>query len=261
MSNVEEAKSAVGIFDFVGGYLMKEKTGDEEIVHCLKKFRVRELSGYEEDIILNDSIPMNERYYAVMGRCLEEVRDDDGHVIIDPKILLAVSDDLVISDIMILLFRIFQTTMGNELIVPVKCDKPGCGNSQNEFVKLDSLKIVPIAGDPKIRVRQFTTSRGNVITWEMMTGKTDRNVNRVVEKKDSRATAVFMRRVRTINGEPVTIEKLKSLPMKERQEIRKKFDEEGGVETTLQTVCRKCGEEFSFELEMGHFSFFRQQEG
>jgi hypothetical protein len=84
-----------------------------------------------------------------------------------------------------------------------------------------------------------------------------------MKKSRERATAVLMARIRTINGKLITKDTkdaVKRLPMLERQEIRKEFDVEGGIETSFTSVCKRCKHEFKTELEMGGSSFFSRLE-
>jgi len=257
-TTIDDPKSSVGTFDLVGGFLLEDKEAEQ--TYRLNRIMLREISGHEEDIIADDSVSFTERLYQVFGRCITQVLDNDGHVITDPKELISVPDGLLFSDIMIILKSLYQVTMGDQLVKKIDCDNPLCKNTQNEVIDLKKLEVYPVKGDPMQRVREYVTSRGTEITWEMLSGKTDRNSNIEDESPKDKVTMTLLRRIRTINGEPATKKALKDLPSRERAEIRKQFDDEGGLETTRKSRCRKCGKSLSYSLTIADFNFFTSPE-
>jgi len=257
-TTIDDAKKAVGTFEVPGGYLLKDEDGE---VYRLNQLTMREISGHEEDIMADDDISFTERLYQVFGRCITKIADDDGHAIIDPEKLISVPDGLLFSDIMVMFKSLYQITVGNQLFRKVLCDSGKCKNKQTEIINLEDIEVLPVKGDPAERVREYKTSRGTDVTWELLSGKIDRTYDAGNdESSKDMITMLMLRRVRTINGEPATKENLKDLPSRERIEIRNQFEDEGGIETRRHTRCRKCHKHISYDLRVVDFDFFTSQE-
>ena len=254
-TNELDAKTTTINFDFPRGYLLEDTEG----VHVLNKAQMREMTGYEEDILADDKSSITQRMHDVVGNCLISLSDEKGHSIVDPNVLKTIPLNLLMSDIVVATFRLREVTVGSEYRQKVACpncidddDKP---NAWTAILNLSDFKSIPASGDLTKAVREFETKRGNKITWEMLSGAGELAYENMKKSKE-RATAVLMARIRTINGQPATKDAVKRLPMLERQEIRKEFDVEGGIETSFDSVCKRCKQEFKTELEMGGSSFF-----
>ena len=265
MIGVEDAKVPVIDFEIPGGYITKVRKDDKEETVSLYKVRAREMQGWEEDILSEEDSSIIDRFHRIVGSCLLRLSDDNGNEITDRKVLVGAPDRLLMSDLLVCILKIRQCTVGDDLRWQVNC--PNCTTvdatsgkeNPTKFTALYSLadlKIDSLEGDRLKRVREFTTPRGNVVTWEMMNGLMERSLEKIRAKKKDRATAGLMVRVKTINGVPCTFETLKDLGMQERQRIRKDFENEGGVDTDIDVVCHKCGHKFKTSLEITGGNFF-----
>jgi len=257
-TNIEDAKVPVKEFTLPRGFLL----ADEGETFVLNRAEVREMTGYEEDIIANDNVSFSKRMHDLVGNCLVSLSDGDGHSIIDSKRLKRISGQLLMSDLMVAIFRIREATVGSEIRQRVRC--PECTNDEGKpytwtaILNLSDFVGLPVKGDPLANVREFTTSRQNKVTWEMMTGEMELQSGKIKNARE-RATNALLIRVKSFNEETdykKIKESLKRLSAVERQEIRRQFDSEGGIETDFECVCRNCGHEFMTTLEIGGAQFF-----
>lgn len=262
MSDIDEAKSSENVYLIPGGYLSTEKDeSGEEITVLYDKVTLREMTGHEEDILANDNVDINERMYKILGRCIEQLESTEtGKIITDKKILVQAVNGMLMSDNITLLLRLRQVSLGNKVTFRIRC--PECRTSQSKIFDLQKIEYVPMKGDRKSRLREYTTGRGNVIQWQMIDGVRQRSIDSSQEKryKNDRATRALMRRILTINGEPVTVNNLKDLPIKERIEIRDQFDQEGGIDTAVNVTCTACGINFLTDMEVTGKDFFTPSE-
>jgi predicted Zn-ribbon and HTH transcriptional regulator len=125
---------------------------------------------------------------------------------------------------------------------------------------MDDFPVLKCKVDPSKEVYEYTSKRGTVVTWSLMTGEARLKFESNPTTTE-RATAALMMRVKTVNGEPATKEVLQDLGMMDRREIRDYMvDQEGGIETTFDAECNNCGHEFKSELRMAGFDFFAPSE-
>ena len=243
-----------------GILLPSDDDGDERV--ALNVITLRELSGWEEEILVDDKIGVSRRLNQVVRRTITSISNDN-KTIDDPALFKGVMAShpfgLSLGDSLTLFFRLREVTIGDEFRQTVECpsckDDDGRPFSWTHIGSLTDLEIRPCAGNPAEFRRQFTTSRGNVVEWEMLTAQKEEEYDRKKISKD-KATLPLSMRIVKLNGESPTKNKLKDLPYVERVEIRKRFDEEGGVNTRLEMECRRCGHEFKVTLDIGGESFF-----
>ena len=150
-------------------------------------------------------------------------------------------------------------TVGSEVRQKVKC--PECTTDEGKpfiwtvILNLSEFNGLPVEGNALDDMREFVTTRGTNVKWKMMTGAMEKDAEKI--KNPSKvATLTLLRRVVEINGEPATVASLQDMSSTERQEIRKQFDAEGGIETDFECACRNCGSTFSTQLEIGGANFF-----
>lgn len=258
------------------GYLLEE---DGE-AHVLNRVTMREMAGREEDLIADERMTTTQRLHAVVANCVVSLSNDEGREVLDEKILRACTRKMLMSDIVVCLFRLREVTVGDEMRIKAQCtcsDNYGAPFSQTHILSMKEFDVVESKGNPKIRVREFTTSHGQkAISWEMMSGemelrldserqrkpkkRAEREAVGVEAKDGQKATQALLARVRTIDGVPATVEGLRDLPFRDRQEIRRRFDEEGGINTDVSVVCRNCGREYEVSIGMAASDFFIHSE-
>lgn len=273
----EKAKTVVGTYELPAGYI-HEFDGETALLTIAK---LREMNGHDEDILSQEGLPFADRFREVLGRCLLELSDDNGHSICDATTLSKAPAQMLVSDLTVLLMRLRQLTVGDVIQFKVNCENPECKTLLMKTVRVSSFDIEPITGDPMQREREIVTSRGNKVVWKMMTGEMQSQANKVVKdleieaakqgnkrttlakaikaKKERRVTAFMMVRVKSINGEPVTYQSLGDLPWAERQDIRDEFDAEGGIDTDVEVTC-DCGHTFVTPISIDGSTFFSRSD-
>lgn len=256
-TTIEDAKATIITFDLPRGLLVRGKDGDADVLY--NKATIREMSGYEEDIIANEKMTFTHRMHALVGNCLLSLSDGGSNEITSSKILLKATDDLLMSDLLVCVFKIREVTVGSEVRQKVTC--PECTTDEGKpfiwtaILNLSEFGGIPVEGDPYEDTREFTTSRGTKIRWKMMTGAMEKNTEKT-KNPSKAATLALLNRVISVNDEDASVSLLQSLFSVERQEIRDAFDVEGGIETDFECVCRNCGSEFKTQLEIGGAGFF-----
>lgn len=255
---IDDAKVPMLTFKLPRGYLLKEG----EDTHILNMATIREMTGDEEDIVAQEDKSFTQRMHELVGSCLTSLSDGGSKTITNRKVLLKAPDHLLMSDLLTSIIRVREVTVGDEFRQKVKC--PGCTTLEGKpfkwtaILSLKEFDGIPVEGDPLQSTRDYETSRGKKIVWEMLTGQGELEHGKKKNKKE-RATLALLARVKSVDGED-DIKKvravLKAMSFTERQEIRKQFDVEGGIETDFECVCSNCDEEFKESLDIGSKEFF-----
>jgi len=263
----DDPKSPMIIAQVPRGALI-QKGGDEDGFHVLNVVTMRELSGEEEDMLADEKQDVMAKLYGVVSSCIVALSDGKDVVVDDLRkirqLCNAHPSGFLMSDMLTLLFRLREVTVGDEYRQAVTCpaceDDEGRKFSWTHIGSLTDLEVVPASGNLEETSREFTTSRGNIIKWTMLTAVRHIESTKKKTKKD-KATTTLMLRVESINGEKATLEILKKMSFRERTEIRKQFDDEGGIDTMVPVVCRNCGHEFTVGLEIAAQDFFFPSDG
>lgn len=239
---------------------------DDEPGRVLNIVQLREMSGHEEDLLVTETIDITTRLNRIIGNCIVSV--SDGEYTIDDRtsinrMMTTHPDGFTLSDAMVLMFKLREVTVGDEFRQTITCpkctDEEGVPYSWTHVGSFSDIEVQPCKGDVSEPVRNFVTSRGNVIEWEMMTAAKDAEYSRKKMIKN-KATRALMMRVSKINDHKATVERLQDLPMTERTEIKKQFDQEGGMDMDIAFVCRNCEHEFTVPINIGAKGFFRHLE-
>lgn len=259
----ERPSSPIGVFEIPAGFIREIPAEDENEDSKLVLYNtvtLKEMTGHEEDIFSNDKIPFVDRIHMIISRCITRMDSDDGSFIEDVAMFRNMPHFLLTSDNLVLFIRLRQITVGNKYAFDVRC--PECKVEQPKVVDLSKLETKSIKGDPFKRVREIHTKSGKIVTWEMMTGKIDKeNANEKIKiSSKEKATQILLNRVRTIDGKPVDKKTLKDLSFNDREDIRSHFDEEGGVETSMDVTCNSCGCSFEQAIPIGGVGFFTRSE-
>jgi hypothetical protein len=271
----EIPKSPELSFEVPRGFLLQEVK--EGPLFQLDKIVMRELSGNEEDIIADEDTPIGQRLHQVVMGCVKSVSDSNGHTVDNPKHIKKMFEihpnGFLMCDSLLMLFKLSEVTVGDEHRQTIACDT--CFDRDDAGKKIPykwtavlskkQLKVVKCKGDPLEYRRTFTTSRGSVVEWEMLSSTREEMFSEIDDTKDKLTTPLLMRVVK-IDGESlktdtkealkVSKQILKDLPFMERKEIREQFDQEGGVDTEIEIDCPRCKKTLKRGLEMGPRDFF-----
>ncbi len=251
---IGDAISPEGTFDMIGGCIY-EKDGEQVL---LNKVTLDEISGVEEDIMAGKGKDFNSKFYRVLVSCTKALSNEDGSVVVDNKgDLRRVYKELAIADqvYLLLLLRIISVEDGNIFRFKVPC--PVCRPVRFMMRSVD-LNEIEIKGmnDPEKRIYDYTTKSGNTFRCKVMTANDEKNIG---SSKENLATRVLSSRIVEMNGKPARISDLKKLKLRERNELRRAFEEkEGGVNTKITVECEECNAEFDTEIDITQGNFFSQ---
>jgi hypothetical protein len=119
-----------------------------------------------------------------------------------------------------------------------------------------TIKKMP---DPRKRIFDETLPSGLKVRFRASSGADEERLGGLMRGKgraDAISQAILMR-VELLGDEPPSLTRVKQLGLKDRQFLRKKFQEvEGGVDTLIEYVCPSCEAEWEKELDLSAAGFF-----
>jgi len=222
----------------------------------IEDITLREMTGYEEDILANDNLPPMERFDRIIKQCVVSIGD-----ITDRQQIAQIIDNMVVSDRVYLLILLRRATLGDIFRMEFTC--PQCKKKFTATVDLSTLEIKrPAEYQDEVEVE---LPSGKKAILEVYRGATERQLARL-SKADNVLSIAILGRLKQLNGTPIDksptgLEIVKSLSYRDRMFLRNKFEEmEGGVDTTLEVTCPECGYEFQSILDPAQRGFFFPQE-
>jgi hypothetical protein len=166
---------------------------------------------------------------------------------------------------MALLIALRAISLGNAYDMKMTCDR--CNKESAVSVDLRDLEI-DSPEDPMVRRHKTTLPSGEIIEWDVMTGRGDHQLERLRKiVKDGQATLMLLVRVRSFNGEQVSLRnkngvrdaarKLKAMSTRNRDFLRKAFsDLEGGVDLSFEFRCPQCSKNLDSRVDVAQPGFF-----
>ena len=134
----------VETFDLIGGYVDKQGT-----LHT--DFDIREMNGSDEEAISKNEVKTNggKIVRTILERCCErigtiyksDVKSSEWREIIQ---------SLTVGDQDMMLTRIRQISLGQEIETAYKCPSESCKSDITVFVDVDELEIKPFLGEREI---------------------------------------------------------------------------------------------------------------
>lgn len=243
VQQMETPHSSVGSFTLPCGYIDAEGK-----LH--KQVDVREIRGYEEDMLASEQVPAESKIDLLIGGCLTRIGD-----ISDPAKIKYLVPELAVGDRVMLLFAIRRVTLGDSLPVRETC--PKCDSSTLFTINLGELDVVPMK-DPFQRVYDTTLPSGLAVRYRLAVGSDDLRLRKILAgNKTDKMSAMMLMRLELINGKRPELVDLKELGMKDRMALRDALKEnDGGVDTTLELECPSCQYEWKKELNIVARDFF-----
>jgi len=247
VNQMETPKSVVGTFELPCGYI------DPATMELVTEVPLREITGYEEDMLASENIPSAQKISSLLSGCVTRIGTEDNSGIIS-----GILQDLTVGDRVFLVFSIRRVTLGDELPVREKC--PSCGVTTLFMVDLDEeLQAKPMP-DPMKRVYDVTLPSGTSARFRVSTGVDEANMSKLRRRQKHKSDALsqsILMRLELLRDEKPTLKMVKSLGMRDRHFLRDKFQEvEGGVNTTLELVCPSCQHDWEKDLDLKASSFF-----
>lgn len=238
---LDTPKSSTLLGDLPCGYIDSGGTLHTEVV-------VREITGAEEDILAARKVKIGKKMNELIGRCLQRI----GTITERSEIMRAVME-MTLGDRVYLMFLIRRATLGDAYPFEVVCGN--CGKKSDFVVDLSTLETKK-PEDPMKRVFDVDLPSGRKIRFRVATGKDEEKLTQAMDGMDSLSQALLIR-LELLDGKPPTMADLKAMGLRDRAFLREKFiEEEGGVETSVDAECEKCGFEFEATVDVGQSGFF-----
>lgn len=236
-----------------------------------KKAILREMTGAEEDMMDDDSIPRHVRTTNVLTECIDQL----GNLTDKAKIRDVVADEVKLgkgitsTDRIALMVFLRRTSLGDIYKFERRCPCPRQHLCKNRSLDLRTIDIKPVPEDRvgKRRVEVTLPRSSKKVILRVMTAKSEAPLVALrPTSKDLRSVAITAR-VESIDGQVlddprVAIDMVKALTQADREYIRSVYDKmEADVDTSVEVQCDHpmCAAEFSFPLELGQ-SFFSNGE-
>jgi hypothetical protein len=263
-AQVREPKSTVGLFTLPCGYLDSDGVLHTEVL-------LREISGKEEDMLASKKVPDQKKMNQLLIACIERLGS-----ISDRERIAAAVPELLVGDRVFLLIAVRRTSLGDDY--PYKDQCPSCEKESLMSIDLASIEVAPMP-EPTKRIfdarlpskvatriwadtgelppAEKTNPTGPTVRFRPVTGRDEEKFGQVLNKDDALSKSL-QARIELLDGKPPTVDDLQALSLTERQYLRDEiFDRaDGGVETTLDVTCPKCGHDYTRELEIGQMGFF-----
>jgi hypothetical protein len=275
---ITEAAPEKGIFTLVGGY-----TDEEGVLH--NEVELRAMTGHEEDLLGNRSIPMIQRMDNIMGNCVLRL----GKLTDKADILKAVRHMPSGTRTHLLICQRVAghwKTVKDVYEMEVRCpSRSSCGKIGYYKLNLLDLETFEPEDPSNLLFKTKLPYSEDEIEWHVMTGVEDRIMQAVADEgiggETSALSYAILLRLREWNGESVELGardfltggkkpklklskkakelllRVKNLSTGDRDHLRGEFDDnEPGVEVDIEIECQHCGLEFIARLDVAQESFF-----
>jgi hypothetical protein len=242
-TQILQVKATQGAFTLPCGYL-------DEDGRLHKDLELREIRGYEEDMLSAPKVPGFKKMNTLLAACTTRLGTFTDH----GKIATIVPE-LLVGDRVYLMFAIRRVTLGDEFPFEDTC--PNCQVKKLLVVDLSTLDIRQMP-TPEKRLYEDKLPGGSMVRWHCMNGRDEEKLARLGSGVGLDQLSLGMLvRIESVDDAPPTLVTLKNLSMKDRNYLRERFDDaEGGVDTALDMECENCGETFKKEVDVSQGGFF-----
>lgn len=217
---------------------------------------LREMTGLEEDILTDLSMPASLRLDTLISNCIDAFMADDGSGVTDRGVIaLAVKRNLPTVDRTLLVIRLRQLSVGEDFNFKVGC--PSCGAELQQFVHLQDLEV-KAAPEPSKRIYSLGLPSGRKSRWRIPTGVQEADFAKVIAKgTHDTMTRTLEMRVMEVDGQQATYDSLRGLSSRDRNALRDDFSKrEGSIDTSVDVSCDHCDNKFQTEVAVGGTGFF-----
>jgi len=200
---------------------------------------VREMTGVEEELLTN---PRLMRSGDGLNQVLRNglVRLGDKEEVTLPDVL-----DLLAGDRLYLLVKLRQVSLGDEVTLSLTCPNPTCRATSRATVNLEDL---PVTAYPTERTFTCTLpGSGQTVSFVHLDGHKEQ---RLAALPEATITQAMLIRITTVDGQAPTKQTLTAMSLKDRQALRQAMlAADGGIDTTVDTVCEQCGTPIRARIE------------
>jgi hypothetical protein len=249
VNQMETPKSAQGVFELPCGYI------DPDTQELITEVQVREITGYEEDMLASKQLSSVAKISALLCGCVVRLGAED-----NKNKLARMLRTLPQGDRVFLVFMIRRVTLGDEFPVTEVCPNRRCEEETTFMIDIGADLDVKQMPNPMKRVYDCTLPSGIKARFRVSTGADEEAMAKFSKRKaqpDAVSLAILLR-LELLDEEKPDLKMVKSLGMRDRQFLRDQFEYvEGGVDTTLEFECPACGREWSKDnLDLSTTGFF-----
>lgn len=254
--DTDDAQPSYGALELLGGYLYRQQPGSEPVL--LNRVIMREMTGKEEDMLASEKVEVYLRFSHILSACLVKIYNDDGVSVETPSMMPDVVDNLTISDRMQMLLYLRMISIERGHLFTFRTNCPKCGSEFRKTVDLRELEQKPMK-NPSARIYDVQLSSEKTARCRVLLGKHEREMNKVSQADSYQFSLQIKVRLQEIDGSPANLQDIQNLSLRERNILRKAFDEyEGGVEMSVPHICTRCNVKSSIEVDIGQPDFFFQ---
>lgn len=242
-------------FNFIKGH--KDDTG-----HLHTDFDLRIINGADEEAISVPNIKMNgaKVIRTLLERCCTRIgtiyKSDTPN-----KEWTEIIQGLDVGDQDVMLLRLREISMGNELETHYTCPDKECKTKIDLFIEVDEIPVKEWTGKDFI---EFDLPHGGKLKDGSIAKKgrmrfpngLDREMlDTVIRKNVGKAnTSLLTRVVMDVEGQKVTDAFIRDLSTKDRQYLMQLIKDEGfGLDLKVEVECPNCGETFTASLNVVNF--------
>ncbi len=200
---------------------------------------LREMTGAEESLLTNRRLMKDgEAVNQVLRNCLVRLGDKTE---IAPKDVL----DLLSGDRLFLLVRLRQISFGDAVDLSLTCPAKDCGETTEVRVALDDLEVTSYGVEREFIFELPRTKKPVLFT--LLDGHMEK---RLASLKDPNLHSAMLMRVKEIDGKAPNKNSLAELPAFDLNALRAEMQRvDGGIDTSIHTVCSSCGARIVTRLE------------
>ena len=250
-----ELMAVTETYDLLQGY--RDKEG---VVHV--EFEVREMTGADEEAISKPDIKSNagKVIRTILERCCvrigtyhqKEVKSNKWREMIQ---------ELSVGDQDLILMKIREMTLGDEIESRYKCPNPNCKEDIITTIDVNELEVKPFDGLHEIPFelpRGFKDRDGNILRKGKLRHPNglDREVlDGIMRKNMGQANTLMLSRCITeLEGTKVYDELVRSLSIKDRNYLMKLIEKHNfGVDLNIDVECPTCYHSFKASLNATNF--------
>lgn len=232
---------------------------------------IKEMTGFEEDMLANVDMEIVERMENVTVACLTKLvsRKDPSKVITDPELIRELvagtlpanrGYPLTSADRISLLLYIRRATVGDLYKYEAACPHRGCGHkNRNKALELDKLEITYNPHPERRRVKVKLPRSGVECKVRVLDGAGEKKAALFRPGTQDYGSMAIMVRLESIGGYQLSemppeqqLALVKAMPHVDRDFLRLVYQRlEGAVDTDVELTCQKCNREIVFPLDLG----------
>jgi len=224
----------------------------------VKKFYLREITGYEEEILLSRRLDAVEKVIQVISSCTEGilgVKPTGEEVKVDKSFSDFIVRGLTPIDKVYLFIKLRVISLGQTFEFDYNCENPSCGVKSRYSVNLDEIKYT-LPSELKFEYEVKLPS-GRVAVCRLPVGEASVNLMKLSTQDVNYASKIILLRLVSLDGKQPDLNAVRGLSMKDRNYLREKFNQyEGILDTTFLLKCPICGNEAEVAVDFAQPGFF-----